>query len=240
MAKELLYMRTARIIEGKILSGEWHPGYKLPTETLLCREMGVSHATLREAIRTVEEMDLLTVNNGVGTFVQRRPGTLQNTLTSLNSVGDMIRMTGAKPGAVNRKVEHVRPDAKIRGKLKLRGEDIVVKVHRVRTADGKPMAVAVNIFPEKICGHIFDAGISGKIFDSLWLNFGIEIDYSMSQIKAVSGGEEDAAFAREVLGPPVVLMEQLHYSRRGNPIFFSYDYLNTDFISLNIRRKIRR
>lgn len=240
MPKELLYMKTARVMEEKILSSEWLPGYQLPTEMILCKELGVSHATLREAIRTLVDMDLLTVNNGVGTFVQHRSEMLLNTLTSLNSVGDMIRLSGAQPGAVCRQVEHVRPDEKIRRKLQLNEQELIVKVHRVRTADGKPIAVAVNIFPEKVCGNIFDDGIPGKIFDSLQLNFGIEIDYSMSKIKAVSGEEEEAQFAQSVLGPQIILMEQLHYSRKGKPVFFSYDYLNTDFISLEVKRRIRR
>lgn len=233
-------MRIARVMEEKILSREWEPGKQLPTEPVLCRELGVSHATLREAIRTLVEMDLLSVNNGVGTFVQRRSELLENTLTSLSSVGDMIRLSGARPGAICKLVEHVLPDESMCRKLRLGRQDTIVKVHRVRTADGKPIAVAVNIFPEKICGNIFDEGIPGKIFDSLQLNFGVEIDYSISKIKAVSGEEEDARFAQEILGRNIVLMEQLHYSRKGTPIFFSYDYLNTDFISLKIKRRIRR
>ncbi len=46
----------------------------------------------------------------------------------------------------------------------------------------------------------------------------------------------DAA-ARELLGDQIILMKQVHYDGKQNPIFYSLDYFRTDIITLKIRRE---
>ena len=48
------------------------PEEKLPNELELAQEMGVSRATLREAIRELATQGVLEVRRGRGTFVSRR------------------------------------------------------------------------------------------------------------------------------------------------------------------------
>jgi GntR family transcriptional regulator, transcriptional repressor for pyruvate dehydrogenase complex len=52
-----------------ILSGELQPGDQLPQETLLADELGISRNSMREAVRVLEQMRVLTVRHGSGTYV---------------------------------------------------------------------------------------------------------------------------------------------------------------------------
>ena len=54
------------------------PGQKLPNELELSQEMGVSRATLREAIRALTTQGVLEVRRGQGTFVSPRAGELED------------------------------------------------------------------------------------------------------------------------------------------------------------------
>lgn len=54
------------------------PGQKLPNELELSQEMGVSRATLREAIRALITQGVLEVRRGKGTFVSPRAGELED------------------------------------------------------------------------------------------------------------------------------------------------------------------
>jgi GntR family transcriptional regulator len=49
------------------------PGDRLPTEPLLAQKLGVSRATLREAMRSFESQGLIRRRQGIGTFVVGRP-----------------------------------------------------------------------------------------------------------------------------------------------------------------------
>lgn len=53
------YRTVAKLIEGKIMRGEWTVGHGLPSETALAEHLGVNRSTLREAIRVLEEIGLV-------------------------------------------------------------------------------------------------------------------------------------------------------------------------------------
>ncbi len=56
-------------IKDLILSQGLRPGDPLPTESELVELLGISRATLREAVRTLVALDLVEVRHGKGTFV---------------------------------------------------------------------------------------------------------------------------------------------------------------------------
>ncbi|NLG21252.1 MAG: FadR family transcriptional regulator [Actinomycetales bacterium] len=60
---------TAEEIKGFIRDQGLGPGDPLPTEAELCEALGVSRSSVREAIRTLESLDIVTVRHGYGTYV---------------------------------------------------------------------------------------------------------------------------------------------------------------------------
>lgn len=52
-----------------ISSGRVMPGQKLPVESLLCEELGVSRGSLREAVRIASALGLIESRHGSGTYV---------------------------------------------------------------------------------------------------------------------------------------------------------------------------
>lgn len=56
-------------LRGLILRGEYLPGQKLPPERRLAEELGVNRASLREAIKSLEQMGLVKTRQGDGTRV---------------------------------------------------------------------------------------------------------------------------------------------------------------------------
>ena len=60
----------ARTLRVKILSGEYGVGDRLPTEQALATGFGVNRATLREAVKKLEMLGLVTVQQRVGIRVR--------------------------------------------------------------------------------------------------------------------------------------------------------------------------
>ena len=67
--REPLHAIIAGRAEARIRAGEWAPGDRLPPERELCRDLGVSRATLRQALGELEQRGLVTRHQGRGTFV---------------------------------------------------------------------------------------------------------------------------------------------------------------------------
>lgn len=68
LAHELVAVLTQQIMNGK-----FKPGEKLPSETELVREQGVSRTVVREAISNLQASGLVETRHGIGTFVLDRP-----------------------------------------------------------------------------------------------------------------------------------------------------------------------
>lgn len=69
-----LYRQIADQIAGLIAAGEFPPGTRLPAERELATKLGVSRASVREAIISLEIGGLVEVRVGTGIFVAARQG----------------------------------------------------------------------------------------------------------------------------------------------------------------------
>ena len=98
MAKLVRVSLTDQIsdyIQGKIKSGEWKPGEKIPSETELAEKLGVSRMSLRNGIQRCNALGITETRAGEGTFV--RDFSLRSYFTELHNM-DLL---GKTPGEIN-------------------------------------------------------------------------------------------------------------------------------------------
>ncbi len=114
------YEQVADQLRELIMSGELAPGERLPNETLLAREFGVSRATVREALRVLAAQSLLRTAKGAGggsyvtlptvdhisAFLQSNIGLLTEsrdlTLEELIEARDLLEVPAARLAAERR------------------------------------------------------------------------------------------------------------------------------------------
>jgi DNA-binding FadR family transcriptional regulator len=65
-----------QVLTQRILLGQFSPGEKLPSETTIVREHGVSRTVVREAISKLQASGLVETRHGIGTFVLERESPL--------------------------------------------------------------------------------------------------------------------------------------------------------------------
>src|SRR5919201_5149763 len=61
--------QVARLLEERILSGEWNAGDAIPPEQQLALQLGVSRTVVRDAVKTLSARGLVRVRQGIGTTV---------------------------------------------------------------------------------------------------------------------------------------------------------------------------
>jgi GntR family transcriptional repressor for pyruvate dehydrogenase complex len=75
--KILVPQSAAREIQDMIQSGELPAGQKIPSQREFAQQLGISRASLREALLTLETLGLLKTEPGRGTFIHgRRPSSM--------------------------------------------------------------------------------------------------------------------------------------------------------------------
>ncbi len=66
---EAYYLQLRNILEQQIADGIYPPGSQIASETELCRSFGLSRATVREALRAMQERGVITIVSRRGAFV---------------------------------------------------------------------------------------------------------------------------------------------------------------------------
>lgn len=72
--KTLVPQSVAREIQAMIQAGQLKPGQKIPSQREFSQKFGISRASLREALLTLETLGLLKTEPGRGTFVAEADG----------------------------------------------------------------------------------------------------------------------------------------------------------------------
>lgn len=67
------YIKVSEQIIGKILEGDYKVGDKLPPERELTEQMGVSRNSIREALGTLQALNIVSSHPGSGTFIESLP-----------------------------------------------------------------------------------------------------------------------------------------------------------------------
>ena len=67
--RTLIYETVIEHIKAQLFNGDLKPGARLPTVAALAEQLEVGQASVREAYRILESMDILEVTQGRGTFV---------------------------------------------------------------------------------------------------------------------------------------------------------------------------
>jgi GntR family transcriptional regulator len=96
------YAQVAELLLEKISSGDYPISSLMPTESELCRQFGVSRTTVREAIRHISDLGLVSRKAGVGTMVRRRYAN-PRFVHAIESVSDIFQYTqrSAKPTIIS-------------------------------------------------------------------------------------------------------------------------------------------
>lgn len=71
---EPLYRQIAKLIERRIADGTYPPNRKVPSESAICEEFGVSRRTARSAYALLADRGMIVTVPGKGTYVAERPG----------------------------------------------------------------------------------------------------------------------------------------------------------------------
>jgi GntR family transcriptional regulator len=88
------YALLAQTLMDAISQGGYPVGSLLPTESALCLEYGVSRTTVREAIRTLRDLGVVSAKAGVGTIV-RTANARPRFVHAIQSISDIFQYSKA-------------------------------------------------------------------------------------------------------------------------------------------------
>src|SRR5512134_2157439 len=161
-------------------------GSRLTSEPELAKQLGVSRATLREAMRTFETQGLIRRRQGSGTYVVGKFEAIDAGLEVLESLETMARRKNLQVTVSDLHVEQMDADAKTAEGMCMEAGVRTTRVRRVMRADGRPVAYLIDFLPEAyLKPEDLPGDFSGSVLDFL-LARGSDLQLSRAAISATN------------------------------------------------------
>lgn len=222
-----------------LLIAETEPGTQLPSEPRLAEDLGVSRASLREAMRTFETKGLLERKQGVGTFVIHPTQVFDSGLENLISLETIAEQIGLKVSMGELQVRRKKLDPKASRELGLTGSEEVIYVSRVILAEDKPIAYLEDNLPvDVISEEEVRFHFTGSVLDLLIKRDDIPLASSKCDISAIGATAELAAALQIQPSQPLLVFSSLLFSTRGRVIDSSFSYFIPGYFHFHIVRRV--
>jgi GntR family transcriptional regulator len=225
----LLYSQVEFVLAAEIADGSLKVGDQLPTEDSLIMRFGVSRITVRRAIQNLVSRGLVEILRGKGTFVAA-PRITQE-LTELSGFVEDMQAIGRKPTArlIGKKI--VTADETVADMLALAKGERVVRIHRVRLADGIPMSFDETYLPLDIGRKIITNNLEVEpIFSLLERKYNVPLVEAEYKLEAAAATDNVAAALHIPHGSPIFLIERTSYSTGGRPVDYERLHYRGDLI----------
>ncbi|QMT16280.1 GntR family transcriptional regulator [Planococcus maritimus] len=231
-----LYLQVIDRMKQDIASGIYKEKEKLPSEFELSKSLGVSRATLREALRLLEEDNVIVRRHGVGTFVNSKP-VFSSGIEELTSVSDMIRRAGMEPGVVYLSTSESICSEEDVNRFHCNPDDSVISIERVRTANGEPVVYCIDKVPSVYMPEDFLGRKESSIFSALEESGDIRISYAVTFIDPTGYHEEASPILECDPETALLVLKQHHYDENDRLVLYSKNYFRADKFSFHVVRK---
>jgi len=220
------------------LIAETPPGSRLMSEPDLAKQMGVSRATLREAMRTFETQGLIRRRQGSGTYVVGKFQVIEAGLEVLESIETMARRMNLEVSVSDLHIEQMNADKNIAEGLCVEEGTPYVRVRRVMRAESRPVSYLIDALPVDILKPDDLANeFRGSVLDYL-IGSGVDLQVSRAAISATNAIAE-VAKALEIQRDDVLLRfaSQL-YDGKGKLVDYSVSYFIPGYFHFHVNRRI--
>ncbi|MEG1459981.1 MAG: GntR family transcriptional regulator, partial [Oscillospiraceae bacterium] len=141
-----LYKQLVMDLSKRIQSGDLVEGSRLPPEQEISEIYGVSRITVRTALKELAKENLIISKQGKGTFVGKKK--MARDLSLATSFTQACLEMGRSPGAKVIRMGLETPNDDDVRQLNIPYSSKVVVLERLRFADGEPISLEFDRFPE--------------------------------------------------------------------------------------------
>jgi GntR family transcriptional regulator len=213
-------------------------GSRLVSEPELAKQLGVSRATLREAMRTFETQGLIRRRQGAGTFVVGKVPVIDSGLEILESLETMARRKNLEITISDLSIEQIDANDEYAAGLGVEIGTCLTRIRRVMRADTRPVTYLVDTLPESVLKvDTVPGGFHGSVLDFL-LARGEDLRISRAAITATNATAE-VAKALEIQRGDVLLqfLSQL-YTADGRIVDYTVSYFIPGYFNFHVVRRI--
>ena len=201
--------QVRELLETEVIT-DLRPGEAIPSERELVRELGVSRVIVRQAIGDLVDAGRLEKAQGRGTYVT---GPRIESELHLMSFSREMRARGLEPQTRVVDACEVEAGEEVAQRLELRATDPVIRVERLRLADGTPMAYEIGFYPSAVFPGLLQLELN-SLYDIFAARYGIAVTTGEQEIRAESADAVHSTALGIARRAPLLVQERVTYADR--------------------------
>jgi len=227
--------RLEDILRQRLREGFYAPGSRMPSESDLAEEFGISRATVRTVLAKLAARGLVLRRHGEGTYVSAH---VQEALTHFGNVWDfnvLIESSGFTP-AIRLLARESRPATETEARaLALEPGTTLFSFWRLFYADDRPVILANNLCPAALFRQPLEA-VDGALHirELLRRYCQREIAFAVTDIHAVQADALAASHLGKPVGMPLLALDIAFYSQHNEPLAIGRSYFDDTSLRLSL------
>lgn len=220
-----LYLRVKELVQGAIQEGLLKPGDAIPSERDAADLLGISRVTVRKAFTELVHEGLLVQRRGSGTFVRLADTRIEQPLSRLTSFSEDMQLRGLKTEAdwLDRSVGLPTPEEAL--KLSISPSEIVCRFHRLRRANGEPLALEHAVIPQRFLDN--PDNVAGSLYEALDKR-GFRPVRALQRLHATALSKQEAQWLGQPPGSPALFIERISYLADGQTVEYTRSHYRGD------------
>jgi len=221
-----LYYKLTQALRSAILDRRLAPNRALPAERDIAESCKLSRITVRKAFDVLVKEGLVVRRQGAGTFVASpNLERVEKSFSAISSFSEDMKARGLVPTSewLRRAEGLVTPKEAIA--LNLSPGTPVYRFHRIRLADGLPMALEYAAVPADCLPSLEFVG--GSLYEAL-IAAGSRPVRALQRLRAVSFDKEQASLLAIAEGDPGLLIERSAFMANGKAVEFTRSWYRGD------------
>lgn len=192
------------------------PGSPIPTERSLAADFDVSRTTVRQALADLTVEGRLLRVQGKGTFAAE-PKVAQR--LQLSSYTEDMRAQGREPSSRLLDIAEIPAEGELSALLGLRTGAKILRMQRLRLADGEPMAIETSHLPlGRFRGLRKYVSSGGSLYQVLRERYDVEMGHAEETIETALAGPHEAELLGADVGMPMLLLSRHSYDMSEKPV----------------------
>jgi GntR family transcriptional regulator len=186
-----LYYQIQQTLMDKIRSGQLNEGDPLASEEELARLHQVSRMTARQALHGLKTSGYAVSRKGRGTFVTRPK--MENNILHLQGFTEDMKQRGMAPSSKMLERAVIGATEEVAEKLNMKEGDPILKLRRLRFADGTPMAIEESHIPLRLYPGLdrYDFQMN-SLYTVLRDTYGVTVAWADEVIEAIPATKEES------------------------------------------------
>lgn len=226
-------------LKERIVGGDFEAG-RIPSETELATDLGVSRTTIRDALSRLEQEGSIYRKQGAGTFVNEPGLQIKSRLEEMWSYEEVLRDHGYRPSVRVGEIRTEPVDDQVAVELKIDSGEPVVVIEKLFLENDLPVVLTTNRIPERLISvRIRAADCKKPLYELLEDHCGRFLSYYLSEIVPVALGNHQAGQLDVARRTPSISFEEIGYDLDNEPVVKATSFFRDDLLRFRlIRRKV--